>query len=288
MTTTEKRSITVSATIHAPVEKVWKCWTDPAHITRWNSASDDWHTPRAENDLRTGGKFLSRMEARDGSVGFDFEGIYDTVKTNERIEYTMSDGRRVSIDFKGGENTTTVTETFDPENTNPHDMQKAGWQAILDNFKKYVEESQLHFEIEINAPVEKVYNTMLGKETYEAWTSVFNAGSRYEGSWEKGTKILFIGVGEDGNTGGMVSRIKENIPNRFVSIEHLGMLTNGQEIMSGPEVESWAGVQENYTFTENNGKTLLSIDMESNDEFRSYFIETWPKALEKLKSICEN
>jgi uncharacterized protein YndB with AHSA1/START domain len=139
METAAKTAITVATTINAPVEKVLRFWSLPEHITKWCSASDDWHTPKAENDLRTGGKFLSRMEAKDGSFGFDFGGVYDAVKTNELIEYTIGDGRKVTIQFAANGNETKVTETFEAESTNPIEMQRGGWQAILDNFKKYVE-----------------------------------------------------------------------------------------------------------------------------------------------------
>ncbi|MBT2700631.1 SRPBCC family protein [Bacillus sp. ISL-40] len=140
MTKGNNEKITVKATVHAPVEKVWGYWTEPNHITKWNNASDDWHTPIAENDLTVGGKFLTRMEAKDGSFGFDFGGIYDEVKLNEAISYTMGDGRKVDITFKGRGNETQVIETFDAETTNSIEMQQAGWQAILDNFKKYSEQ----------------------------------------------------------------------------------------------------------------------------------------------------
>jgi len=133
------KKITVKATIHTRVEKVWKFWSQPEHIKKWNNASPDWHTPIAENDLRTGGKFLSRMEAKDGSFGFDFEGVYDEVTEHRYIHYTLGDGRTVSITFESDENETKITETFDPENQNPVEMQQAGWQMILDNFKKYTE-----------------------------------------------------------------------------------------------------------------------------------------------------
>src|SRR5437868_1418325 len=139
METQEKTIITVENTINAPVEKVWQYWTSPEHITKWNYASEDWHTPHAENDLRIGGKFSSRMEAKDGSFGFDFGGVYDDVQTHKRIEYTLGDGRKVVINFSGNGDSTTVEETFDPENTHPVDFQKSGWQTILNNFKKYVE-----------------------------------------------------------------------------------------------------------------------------------------------------
>jgi uncharacterized protein YndB with AHSA1/START domain len=136
---TEKTKITVETTIKAPVEKVWKLWTSPEHIVKWNNASPDWHTPKAENDVKAGGKFNIRMEAKDGSSGFDFSGVYDVVKPFERIEYTMGDGRKVKITFTTTGNTTKVIETFEAETENSIEMQKNGWQSILDNFKKYSE-----------------------------------------------------------------------------------------------------------------------------------------------------
>ncbi|WP_342330109.1 SRPBCC family protein [Pedobacter sp. FW305-3-2-15-E-R2A2] len=139
MNTTNQINITVETIVNAAVDTVWNAWTSPEHIIKWNNASEDWHTPRVENDLRTGGKFLSRMEAKDGSFGFDFSGVYDEVKTNELIAYTLGDDRKVSISFVRDGNTTKITETFEAESTNPIEMQKGGWQAILDNFKKYAE-----------------------------------------------------------------------------------------------------------------------------------------------------
>lgn len=134
-----KPVLTAVAIVNAPVEKVFDFWTKPEHIVKWSSASDDWHTPTAENDLRKSGKFSSRMEAKDGSMGFDFWGIYDEVIQNEYIKYTLGDGRKVKINFtpKGGQ--TEITESFEAENTNPLEMQKSGWQAILNNVKKYTE-----------------------------------------------------------------------------------------------------------------------------------------------------
>jgi uncharacterized protein YndB with AHSA1/START domain len=135
----EKTKITVQAKIKAPVDKVWKLWTTPEDIINWNYASDDWLSPRAINDLREGGKFKIRMEAKDGSSGFDFEGVYSKVKPNRAIEYTIGDGRRVKIDFAGSWNLTLVVETFEAENVNSVDLQRTGWQSILNNFKEYVE-----------------------------------------------------------------------------------------------------------------------------------------------------
>jgi len=131
--------ITVETTVNAPVEKVWKAWGEPQHIKNWCAASDDWYAPKAENDLRTGGTFSTRMEAKDGSFGFDFGGVYDNVKKNELIEYTMGDGRKVQVTFSPSGDQIKIVETFDAEATNPIEMQRGGWQAILDNFKKYTE-----------------------------------------------------------------------------------------------------------------------------------------------------
>lgn len=139
MATTEKTTITVSATVNVPVEKVWKLWTRPEHITLWNNASDDWHTPKAYNDLHPNGKFKYRMEAKDGTFGFDFQGTFGNIKTNELIEYAISDGRKVQILFETNGNTTIITETFEPEEINSLELQQDGWQAILDNFKRYAE-----------------------------------------------------------------------------------------------------------------------------------------------------
>ncbi|MDP2301676.1 MAG: SRPBCC domain-containing protein [Ignavibacteria bacterium] len=149
---------------------------------------------------------------------------------------------------------------------------------------------KLQYKIEINAPAEKVYNTMLGInniETYQQWTAVFNPSSTYKGNWEKGSKILFIGTDENGNTGGMVSEIAENIPNKFVSIRHCGVLQGEKEITEGPEVDKWAGGLENYSFEEINGVTIVSVETDTIEEYVNYFDEHWPKALEKLKEIVE-
>jgi uncharacterized protein YndB with AHSA1/START domain len=131
--------ITIAATVAADVQTVWNAWTQPEHITKWNFASDDWHCPAAENDLRVGGKFMSRMAAKDGSFSFDFEGIYDEVVENKTISYTMSDGRQATTHFENNGDSTMVTTVFDAEHENPIDLQRDGWQAILNNFKKHVE-----------------------------------------------------------------------------------------------------------------------------------------------------
>ncbi|MEX0610023.1 MAG: SRPBCC domain-containing protein [Balneolaceae bacterium] len=146
---------------------------------------------------------------------------------------------------------------------------------------------KLHFSITINAPKEKVWDTMLGADTYRQWTEVFMPGSDYVGDWKEGSKILFTAPGEGDKVGGMVSRIKENRPFEYISIEHLGIIQDGEEDTSSEEVESWAGALENYTFKEENGATEVLIDMDSNEEHKEMFLDIWPKALQKLKELAE-
>lgn len=149
---------------------------------------------------------------------------------------------------------------------------------------------KLQFKREINASAQKVYETMLGlkdKATYEYWVATFNPTSTYEGSWDKGSKIRFVGTDENGNKAGMVSEIVENKPAQFVSIRHYGFLDGDTEVTTGEQVEKWAGGHENYTFEENNGITTVTVEMDTIDEYLDYFNSTYPKAMDKLKEISE-
>jgi len=149
---------------------------------------------------------------------------------------------------------------------------------------------KLQFKKDINAPVEKVYTAMIGKETYKEWTSVFNPSpdseGTMEGSWEKGSKVLFVGISKEGKREGMVANIKENIPNQFISIQYKGILDGDKEITEGPVADEWQGF-ENYTFQANDSKTTVIVDIDVNDQMHDYFLETYPKALDKLKEISE-
>ena len=286
-----KTLINISSKVYAPMFQVWRAWTLPIHIVNWNFASDTWHCPSAEIDLVPGGKFNYKMAAKDGSMEFDFHGIFDEINESESIAYTLGDTRKVWVNFEQQEDHVLVTEKFEAEQENSSEMQKNGWQAILDNFKKYTESltkmEQLNFQIDINAAVEKVYKTMLADETYRKWTSAFHPTSFYRGKWEEGEKMIFLGLDEKGNEGGMVSRIKKLIPNEIVSIEHYGIFDKGKEILDGPEVIGWIGAIEEYQFESQNNQTTLKVKLDSNLEHKEYFEEAWPEALGILKSICE-
>ena len=149
---------------------------------------------------------------------------------------------------------------------------------------------RIQYDVKINEPASKIYDVMLGisdKSNYEKWTALFNPTSTYDGSWDKGSKMLFIGVDENGEKGGMVSEIAENIPNKFVSIRHYGLVKEDKEITEGPEVEKWANGMENYSFEENNGTTTVTVDLDTTEDFVEYMNDTYPKALAKLKEMCE-
>ena len=134
-----KTVVTIETTVDASLEKVWNNWTDPAHIVNWNAASPDWHTPRASNDLKVGGELFCRMEARDGSFGFDLKGTYTAVEPLKKLDYGFEDDRKVGVAFSDMNGKTLVVQHFEAETQNPVEFQKAGWQAILDNFKNYIE-----------------------------------------------------------------------------------------------------------------------------------------------------
>lgn len=286
-----KTIITIETRINAPLQKVWDRYTTPFHVLHWNNASSDWLTTHATNHLEENGRFSYRMEARDGSFGFDFSGSYREIKQHQKISYALDDQRTAEVLFDANDEQTLVKVVFEAENENSIELQQQGWQAILNNFKSYVENPNgmiaLQFKVKISAPTKKVFDQMLNPEGYAAWTKVFNASSHYRGKWEKGAKILFIGT-ENGKEGGMVSRIREFLPNQFVSIEHYGMLHEGKEITSGPEVEKWAGGLENYSFEKSGNQTIVSVDIDCAADFLNYFEETYPKALETLKQYIES
>ena len=140
METNGNEKIRIETIVNAPIDKVWTCWNEPAHIVKWNQASDDWHSPNAKNDLRALGKFSYRMESKDGKEGFDFWGTYDVVEPLKFISFTLGDDRKVEITFTEIGDQTGIVEVFEAEHVYPAEQQRLGWQSILDNFKKYVEE----------------------------------------------------------------------------------------------------------------------------------------------------
>jgi len=287
----DKTILTVTTTVNVSVGRAWHFFTHPNHVVRWNAASGDWHCPQATNDLKIGRRFSYRMEARDASFAFDFEGTYTAVEPQKFIAYVMDDDRRVEISFEAEGDTTLVSEQFEAETMNPEEMQLAGWQAILDNFKQHTErtvgENPLHFEQLIAASPEKVHRLMLEDASYREWTALFNPGSFYEGSWDEGAEIRFIGLNENGEKEGMIGHIAVHRPQQYVSIAYDGVIDKGVNRFTGPDVEALASGREEYRFVARDGQTLLVVDMDDPGPYAQYFAESWPKALDKLQEICE-
>ncbi len=278
--------ITVAALVAAPVQKVWAAWTTPADIMAWNAASPDWHCPASTNDLRAGGSFSATMAARDGSFSFDFGGVYDEVDLHKKIAYTMADGRRCEVFFVEKDGATEVTEIFDPETENPPEMQKAGWQAILDNFKTHVEskpsvKKRLRFTLTIAAPRERVWQILWSDATYPKWTSAFSEGSRAESDWQLGSKVHFLAA----EGGGMIARIAEKIEDETMVFEHLGEIKkDGSEVYD----QSWSGAQESYFLTDAKwGGTDLRVELDTIEDWEDYMKETFPKALNLVRELSQ-
>lgn len=285
------QQIVITTTLKAPLKTVWNCYTHPIHIIHWNNASEDWHTTFAEADMRQGGKFLSRMEAKDGSAGFDFTGTYTQVKPHSILAYELADSRKVEVLFEETTKDIAVTVTFDAENENPIDMQKAGWYTILSNFKAYTENpatrNMLHFDVKIECAIEMVFAKMFEKKTYNAWAGVFEQGSTFKGDWQRGSQMHFVYADEDEEEQGLIAKVRENIPNRFISLEYIGLVQNSQEVFEGEDVEDWEGALENYSFRAKENATIVSVDLDSTEDFVPFLKSTWPKALAKLKELCE-
>jgi len=147
---------------------------------------------------------------------------------------------------------------------------------------------KLTFSVDVSATQEKAFNTMIGPKTYPAWTSIFNPHSHFVGDWSQGSKILFVGLDEQGNNAGMVARIAVNRPFEYISIEHCGILEGDSEITGGDKVAQWAGAHENYTFTRVGDKTRIGVEVDMEESYTPFFQDTWPKALAKLKTLCES
>lgn len=278
--------------IHKPLAYVWTAYNQPNHIVRWNAASDDWHCPQSQVDLRPGGRFCNRMESRDGAYAFDFEGEYQEVVPESKLVYTLDDGRLVEVVFEALGDETRVKVAFEAENTHPHPMQQQGWQAILERFAAYTERlkglNPLHFEQQIAASPEKVAALMLGADTYPFWTAAFNGSSGFRGSWEEGEEICFIGKKENGKEVGMIGEIAVHRPAEYVAISFTGLWDDGQAIYADAEVAAFKDTREEYRFVKREGGTLLVVDIDDVGEHYEHFMETWPNALRELKKLAEN
>jgi uncharacterized protein YndB with AHSA1/START domain len=282
----------------ATPSQVFESCLDSEDNKRWNTAGFGWSTGEVQIDPKVGGRWFAEYKSPDGKDDFVFEGVFTEIIENQKISYKMPkdmgefevDERKAEVLFEEFEKgKTQVTITFDAEDLNSIEMQKQGWQAILDNFKTFLERkinpenARLILDIDINASPQKVWKTLLEKESYNIWAATFSPGSHYQGEIKYDNKVQFLGPDQSG----LISLVKVCIPEFQVSFEHLGGFKDGKEDPDSPMFLPWKGNRETYTLKSKNEITNLSIYQEMSKTEIEYFEEMWAKALEVIKKIAE-
>lgn len=291
--------ITINKTINASVNHVWQAYLDPEDNKRWNTAGFGWTVGETHFDPRVGGKFEAEYKSPDGKNDFMLEGTFVEIIENQKIIYEMPQNemdkakRVVEINFEsvGNDSTsqTNFTVTFDAEDMNTLDRQKQGWNAILENFKKFVERKSnpknqaLQKSIKIKSSPHKVWKVLTNKEKYKLWTAPFTDGSYYEGEMQYLNKIYFLSP----DNIGLVSEVKVCIPDFQLSFEHLGTVKDGVEDLDSVEFGSWKGARETYTLSFNDGITTLDIYQDMSAKENQFFDSKWDTALEIIKQIAQ-
>ncbi|MCH7409433.1 SRPBCC domain-containing protein [Belliella sp. DSM 111904] len=289
-----KNPIEVRTAIKSNLEQVWNAWIDPKHIVNWNFASDTWHCPAAQLELKKGGRFTYTMAAKDGSMAFDFSGVFEQVQEMKILTFKLDDGRAVEVEFQQDGEEVLLIERFEPEQLNDVDLQKSGWQAIVDNFRIYVqglsedEKVEISIETQIDAPKSTVFEVMLADKTYREWVSAFHPGSYFIGSWDKvGGELLFVGPNEQGEDSGMIAEVLEYAYGEKVTLIYTGLFSKGKRIFEGKAVDTWKGGKESYALIEMNGITHLTVKSEIPSAYAASFEQSWEQALDILKRLCE-
>jgi uncharacterized protein YndB with AHSA1/START domain len=284
-------TISISQNIKASPSQVFESYLNPKDNQRWQNAGGGWSTGFVNIDAQNGGRFEAEFKAADGVNDFVFGGTFDQIIPNQKINYTMDDGRKSEVLFEEiSPNQTKVSINFEAENQNSAELQQQGWNQILVNFKTFVERKVnpknaiLVKNIEIKTSKEKVWETLLDQQSYQKWTAIFCEGSYYEGEMKLNNKIWFLSPGKSG----LSSLVKVLIPGFQVSFEHLGAVKNGVEDFESPEFLGWKGARETYTLTEKNGITNLEIYQDLTKTELEMFDKMWDKSLQKIKELSEN
>ncbi len=316
--------IILTTTINATPEQCYNSYLDPQDNKRWNTAGFGWTVGFTKIDAKVGGSFAVEYKYAVGKYDFILGGVYTKLVQNRLIRYDMPqnmaefkvNARKVEVGFEDNNvvsekaprqsatatpqegnlnenlqmgNSTKVTITFDAEEMNSIERQEQGWQAILNNFKTFVERKSnpnnaaLNKSVVINSSAEKVWNAIVDNENYKLWTAQFCAGSYYEGEMTYDSKIRFLSP----NKSGLSSVVRVCIPNFQISFEHLGFIKDGVEDLDNPEFSGWKGARETYTLREENGKTTLEIYQEMTINEPEFFDKSWDKALAIIKQIAE-
>ena len=279
--------ISISVTIKSDIHTVWKSFTETKHIVNWYFASPDWHAPTAEHDFNNGGKFSIRMEAWDESFGFDYTGTYDKIVDFKEVVYTLDDGRKVDTSFMQTGDEIVVSQDFQADEGIDVEMQRMGWQGILNQLKKYVESKTVVFEVEadINASADTVWDCLTKNEIYKKWSKAFSPNSEFKGDWDKGKHIDYIDIGK-GGTRALVEGVELN---KFIQQRHIATITAENEIdTKSDSAKHWIGTIENYTLKDIGGAIRFTVHIECHEQFREFIESSWNTAILDFKRVCES
>ncbi len=274
--------ITIQTIVSADKKKVWDYYTEPKHIVNWNFASDNWCCPGAENDLRIGGKYKARMEAKDKSVGFDFEAVYNEIVEGEKFTYTMEDGREVNGSFEDLDGKTKVTIIFDAEKENSEEMQKDGWQSILNQFKSYVEKQQKEIiakaSVNVDASPSQVWEALTNSERVKQYMF----GAEVISTWKEGTPIKWKGEwkGKTFEDKGKILKIESE---QLLKYTHFSPLTGKED-----KTENYHTVTIRLNAEDNQTNITLTQEGNGTEQEKEHSEKNWQMMLENLKKIVEN
>jgi len=279
--------ITVSIEINERLDLVWEKFTRADHIVNWYFASPSWHAPSANVDFVDGGMFSIRMEAWDKSFGFDYKGKFQRITPMKSIQYILEDQREVLTSFTEYESAVKITQTFESEDANNLELQKQGWQATLESFKRYVETDFLIFEshIDIHASQEVIWDSITQLEKYQIWTKAFSENAIFHGQWRQGETLDFITP----NRGGTRVLVDALIPNNSIHLVHTAVITpDNQSDSTSPSAKPWVNTIENYELINKDNIVTFVAHIECHRSFYDFMKSSWDKALVDLKSYNES
>ncbi len=278
--------IEIEVLIKNSLDKVWEYWTGQPFISQWYSASDDWWTPWVNQNFQVDQGFVYRMEARDGSMGFDFSGVFTEIVDHEKIVYVLEDGRKVLTTFEERDGRILLKQAFDAEDQNSAQMQKDGWQAILNHFKSFCEGDQIEmsFRTVLGTNPNRVWEYLTLPRLYEEWAIAFSEQPKFVGQWVEGGTIDFIDF-QEGGTRVQLDKVK---PFEKLYMTHIAMIDGQAGIVEDhPEAPTWVGTKENYDLELVGKETILTIHIMCHPKYVDYLRNSWEKAVKLMTHVIK-
>lgn len=278
--------ITIGVQIEKQVDIVWSYWTKAAHIKHWYFASEDWWVPWVEQQFEVGHKFIYRMASKDGKMGFDFTGRYTDIKANESITYVLEDDREVITTFEVIDDTVYLKQVFETEDDSSAEMQKQGWQAILNQFKGYTESDWIRFTLQkhMETTPEVVYHYLTDNDKYMSWAHVFSDDSKFYGDWVEGGEITFV----DHRESGTVALVENIIPNELIHMKHIKLLKGDSLDETSDEALIWIGTLERYELHKSEDGVLVDVMIECHESYVGFIRDSWIEALNEIERNINN